>query len=31
MVDGVPDEYVQASWKYIAAAQWSVFETQLRG
>jgi hypothetical protein len=31
MVDGVADEYLEASRKYVAAEQWSDFEAQVRG
>jgi Pyridoxamine 5'-phosphate oxidase len=30
-VDGVPDEYLEASRKYVPRQQWSAFETQVRG
>jgi len=31
VVDGVPDEYLEASRRYIPEQQWSDFETQVRG
>ena len=31
IVDGVPDEYLEASRKYIPGSQWDDFETQVRG
>ena len=31
IVDGIPDEYLEGSHKYIPAEQWAAFETQVRG
>src|SRR5207237_2717429 len=30
MVDGVPDEYLEASRRYVPRQEWSAFETQVR-
>jgi Pyridoxamine 5'-phosphate oxidase len=31
LVDGVPDDYLEASRRYVPPEQWSAFETQVRG
>jgi hypothetical protein len=31
IVDGVPDDYLEASHKYVARKEWDGFEAQVRG
>lgn len=31
LVDGVPDEYLEASFRYVPREQWGAFEAEVRG